>query len=211
MNDQTNFNFFINKEEYKDKHDIKIGRPAQGEISTLSFFPKLSVGYKHNKSVYKLEKNNEVDKFAIDYSIDKWMEEKLIEQGIGWIDTETRAGDFPWSEKGKDEPLNILVHSHASNYGETKPKIISGKVRWFKSHPKNSFHLALRYTREEGLCVWAEDFIHLKPKWQKNKDFAEGGDYAYKATRRKVISGKINKDNIEDFIIQTLIEGGFIK
>lgn len=196
----------VDLRKYKSGHDVRGGKPQQGEKIALAFFPKLVVGLKTDRGVYVIELNNLEDPYKIDLRI---VEVGSEQNPAGYLDVETRGegrGDYPFVQSWADP--SIPLHSHNSNWKRRKIKSVAMKVLWYRSHPKNSFDFKLRYNFKEAICCWAEDFIHLEPK-PRQRVF--GGDEMYEAPREKCCSGEIGEEAIENFVLKHLIEGGYIK
>ncbi len=198
----------VKLEEYTDPHSARKGLPVQGEISALAFFPKLSVGLKTKNDEYKIKHRKK--KYETDLRIIRKSDLKIV----GWVDVETRVedgGDFIFKPEGKYVPLNFPIHSHRSNWEDwpEEKKFISGKIIRYRNSPLSSFDLKLRFTRNEGLCTWAYHIIKGFPCNQQTR----GGLIfkVYRVSRNKVCYGRINEETIEDFVIEKLLEGGFIK
>ena len=198
----------VDPEEYIDPHDIRRGRPAQGERSTLSFFPKLGLGedqpYPINNKWCWIERGNREDKYQLDHRI-------VTSNGkvISRSDTETRTedgGDFPFKEEGKKAHYNVPIKTHDSNWQnwpeEKKP--LSGKIKYYLRCPFTGFFISLRYTRNEGVCIWVWDLLLSRIEFQSMREVGLKPFMVFQVPREKTCYGRINEESIENFVIRKL-------
>lgn len=111
------------------------------ESIAQSYFPRLSAGAKVNGIALKVVRNNESDKFDIDWAIINENEADPDKRKIAVVDTEYKPG---WKDGPGYPYFSIARYTMKYNKGLTDIRNETIKVRYYKMFSDRSFWMAIR-------------------------------------------------------------------
>lgn len=103
---------------------------------------------------YVYERNNINNPYNIDHRL------KRLKDIIAWVDMEARGIKLSQLPRGL---IHVPLYSFASFDRQTLNSI-SPKIEYYKTHQKNSFHLAWSYWEDFGYLIIAKDILNSNIK-----------------------------------------------
>ncbi len=168
------------------------------QVETPRYFPNISVGAFVDGRLFRLEKNNLRDTYAIDWTI------TIDNKPVAWIDSEHKKG---WTN-GHYRLWSVAIYSYRYNTDINARQHVSNKVHTFRTYPKRSFWMAIKSDKSEAGIIIAETIICSPVVERNNAQGMVRPISIYEFSESDMVFCKPDDNAIEEYVIGKILEAG---